>query len=115
MGHHHNEENIKSNDNYFYKSNEGHTKAEVGWTPLHLAVVNEARIEVIDELLKAGPCSVDLQTSQGRSALDCALLIVDFLNEVGSTERAFMERTRNMRKIVMLLQQDYVDYSNDVY
>jgi len=102
--------------NFNYDDNDSILKAEVGWTPLHLAVVNEARVEVIDELLKAGHGSVDLQTSQGRSALDCAILIVDFLNETGSSQRSLIERRRNMRKIVMLLQEyDVHCNSNEFY
>ena len=51
-------------------------KVETGFSPLHLAVMNSASTSVIDMLIKVNPKSINLKTSQGRTALDCAQYIV---------------------------------------
>jgi len=49
---------------------------ETGFSPLHLAVLNNASSAIIEKLIKADRLCLHLKTSQGRTALDCAQYIV---------------------------------------
>ena len=79
---------------------------EVGWTPLHLAIVNESNVEVIDALLnaardgRANNSLVDLQTSQGRSALDFAELMLDHLSKEQIAFANAQKKVQHKQKIV---------------
>jgi len=49
---------------------------ETGFSPLHLAIMNSGHPSAIELLIKANPKCINLKSSQGRTALDCAQYIV---------------------------------------
>jgi len=49
---------------------------ETGFSPLHLAVMNSAHSSAIGALVETNPKCINLKTSKGRTALDCAQYII---------------------------------------
>lgn len=75
-------------------------KMETGFSPLHLAVMNNAPPTVIQLLVDTNPECIHLKTNRGRTALDCSQYIVRQTWLYGSDKSASVQNTYDAIEIL---------------
>ena len=82
-------------------------KMETGFSPLHLAVMNNAPPSVIQSMVDTNPDCVHLKTNRGRTALDCSQYIVKQTWLYGSEKSSSVQNTYDAIEILETALQEY--------
>lgn len=91
----------ENNYNQFFSDDDDEVPAvETGFSPLHLAILNQANPAAVKVIVETDPQCIHLKTTMGRTALHCAQYIIKKQWMYGENDEASVENTFKSIEII---------------